>query len=199
MLQTMAAGASVADFDKYRLRHFAEHLVAIGEAEVHTKPIAMADLAAAIAETPRAVVFRDAGPEHFEIVAAAGGSRRRLAAALGVNERDAGKEYLTRLGKPQPIVEVPSGVAPVHQAIRKGDDIDLTRLPYHLQHELDGGVNISASIDYAVDPTTGKRNVGCRRLMLRSRNTLRANLTDASDRKLMYLACLTRGERLPVC
>ena len=158
----------------------------------------MADLAAAIAETPKAVVFKDAGPEHFEIVAAAGGSRRRLAEALGVDERDAGKEYLNRLGKPQPMIEVASDVAPVHQVVRKGDDVDLTRLPFHLQHELDGGVYISASIDYAVDPATGKRNVGCRRLMLRSRDTMRANLTDASDLKLMYLACLKRGERLPV-
>ena len=47
------------------------------------------------------------------------------------------------------------------------------------RHELDGGVYISASIDYTVDPATGKRNVGCRRLMLRSRDTMRANLTDA--------------------
>ncbi len=36
--------------------------------------------------------------------AAASGSRRRLAAALGVNERDAGKEYLNRLGQPQAFV-----------------------------------------------------------------------------------------------
>ena len=84
MLQTTKARDGSADFDKFRLRNFAEHLVAIGEAEVHAKPIAMADLAAAIAETPKAVVFKDAGPEHFEIVAAAGGSRRRLAEALGV-------------------------------------------------------------------------------------------------------------------
>jgi 2,5-furandicarboxylate decarboxylase 1 len=196
MLEAVRSNAT--DFDKYRLRNFAEHLVDIGEAEVHAKPIAMADLAARIAETPHAVVFRDAGPEHVEIVAASGGSRRRLAEALGVDARDAGKAYLDRLGKPQPMVEVASEVAPVHQVVHKGDDVDLTRLPFHLQHELDGGVYISASIDYAVDPVSGKRNVGCRRLMLRNRNTLRANLTDVSDLKLMYLGCLKRGERLPV-
>ena len=81
-----------ADFDKFRLRNFAEHLVAIGEAEVHAKPIAMADLAATIAETPKAVVFRDAGPEHFEIVAAraaaAAGSRRRLASTSATPARN---------------------------------------------------------------------------------------------------------------
>ena len=45
---------------------------------------------------------------------------------------------------------------------------------------------------------TGKTNVGCRRLMLRSRDTMRSNLTDASDLKNIYLGCLKRGERLPV-
>src|SRR5207248_4357608 len=67
-----------------------------------------------------------------------------------------------------------------------------------LQHEYDGGVYISAAIDYAVDPASGKRNVGCRRLMLRGRQELRSNLTDASDLKMMYLAAIGRGERLPV-
>jgi UbiD family decarboxylase len=198
VLQPVAVTSGAADFDKFRLRRFAEHLVAIGEAEVIEKPVALADLAGTIAETPKAVLFRDAGPEHFEIIAAASGSRRRLAAALGVPERDAGRAYLERLGKPQPMIEVASDVAPVHQVVRKGDEIDLTRLPFHLQHECDGGVYLSAGIDYAVDPATGKRNVGCRRLMLRSRTTLRANLTDASDLKLMYVACLKRGEKLPV-
>jgi 2,5-furandicarboxylate decarboxylase 1 len=198
MLQTIKSKAGTMEFDKFRLRNFAEHLIEIGEAEVHDQPIALADLSAAIAATPKAIVFRDVGPEHFEIVAAAGGSRRRLAAALGVDERQAGLEYLRRLGNPQPVVEIPSHQAPVQQVVKTGGDIDLSRLPFHLQHEYDGGVYISASIDYAVDHETGKRNVGCRRLMLRSRDTLRANLTDMSDLKIMYLACLKRGKRLPV-
>ncbi|MCC6887608.1 MAG: UbiD family decarboxylase [Hyphomicrobiales bacterium] len=198
MLDTARTRDDAIDFDRFRLRHFAEHLVTIGEAEVHSGPIAMADLAAAIAATERAILFRDAGPEHFEIVAAVAGSRRRLAAALGVGERDVGKAFLERLGKPQPIIEVGGDVAPVHQVVCTGDAVDLTRLPFHLQHEYDGGVYLSASIDYAVDPATGKRNVGCRRLMLRNRNSLRANLTDESDLKRIYLACLERGERLPV-
>src|SRR5918992_302714 len=103
MLQAGPVKEGTADFDKFRLRNFATHLVKIGEAEVQDKPIALADLSAAIASTPKALLFRDAGPEHFEIIAAAAGSRRRLAAALGVNVRNAGKEYLNRLGQPQPM------------------------------------------------------------------------------------------------
>src|SRR5262245_65238903 len=198
MLQTLKAPGSATDFDKFRLRHFVERLIEIGEVVVHRDPIALADLSAAIAATPKATLFKDAGPEHFEIAAAVAGSRRRLAAAFGVDERQVAHEYLRRLGNAQPVIEVPSEQAPVHQVVQTGDAVDLAKLPFHLQHEYDGGVYISAGIDYAVDPVTGKRNVGCRRLMLRSGNTMRANLTDASDLKLMYLACLERGARLPV-
>jgi UbiD family decarboxylase len=198
MLRTLKAPESAADFDKLRLRSFVGRLIEIGEVVLREDPIALADLGCAIAATPKAVLFKDAGAEHFEIVAAVSGSRRRLAAAFGVDERQVAQEYIRRLGNAQPVIEVTSQAAPVQQVVYSGEDVDLLRLPFHLQHEYDGGVYISAGIDYAVDPATGKRNVGCRRLMLRSRRTMRANLTDASDLKLMYLACLSRGERLPV-
>src|SRR5262245_64850859 len=190
MLQTVKP----TDLDKFRLRRFVERLIELGEVVIHRDPIALAELSAAIASTPKAMLFKDAGPDHLEMIAALSGSRRRLAAAFGVDERQVAHEYMRRLGNAQPVIEVPSEQAPVHQVVQTGDAVDLAKLPFHLQHEYDGGVYISAGIDYAVDPATGKRNVGCRRLMLRSRHTMRANLTDASDLKLMYLACLERCE-----
>jgi UbiD family decarboxylase len=80
----------------------------------------------------------------------------------------------------------------------KGDDIDLNKLPFHVQHECDGGAYISSGIDFSVDPATGKPNVGCRRLMLRSKNTMRSNLSGFSDLRRIYLGCVARGEKLPV-
>src|SRR5215467_1065827 len=194
MLQT--AKPPGTDLDKFRLRPFVERLIEVGEVVVHKDPIALAELSAMIASTPKAVLFKDAGPDHLEMVAAVCGSRRRLAAAFGTDERQVAHEYMRRLGNAQPVIEVKSEQAPVHQLVQTGEAINLTKLPFHLQHEYDGGVYISAGIDYAIDPVTGKRNVGCRRLMLRSRDTMRANLTDASDLKRMYLACLERGEKL---
>ncbi len=198
MLQALKPPQTGAAFDKFRLRPFVERLIEVGEAELYDAPIALNEISAAIAATPKAVLFKNAGAEHFEIAAAVCGSRRRLAAAFGVGEREVAHEYARRLGNPQTVVEIPSRDAPVHEVVQAGEDVDLTRLPFHLQHECDGGVYISAAIDYAVDPATGKRNVGCRRLMLRSRRTLRSNLTDESDLKRMYLAAIGRGERLPV-
>ncbi len=110
----------------------------------------------------------------------------------------AGAEYARRMQNPQKAFEIPQGDAPVQQVVLTGDAIDLTRLPFHVQHQYDGAPYISSAIDYSVDPVTGKRNVGCRRLMLRSRTTMRSNLTQMSDLKRMFLEAVERGEHLPV-
>jgi UbiD family decarboxylase len=157
----------------------------------------LAEMSQIIEKTPKAVLFKRAGAEQYEVIAAVSGSRKRIAAAFGVEPTEIGNEMNRRLGRPQPIVEVPSSSSPVHAVVRTGDQIDLTNLPFHPQHEYDGGTYISSAIDYSVDPATGKTNVGCRRLMLRGKNTLRANLTAPSDLKAAYLGCVKRGERLP--
>lgn len=186
------------DFDRFRLRRFVEHLTAIGEVEIYDEPVPLANLSTLIEASPKATLFRKAGPERCEMVAAVAGSRRRVAAAFGVDERDAAREYARRMATPQKAVEIPAGSAPVQEVVRTGADIDLAALPFHLQHEYDGCTYISSGIDYTVDPATGRTNVGCRRLMLRDRQSMRSNLSQPSDLKRIYLACLERGERLPV-
>ena len=185
------------DLDKFRLRSFVEKLFAIGEMEVHEEAVSLAELSAVIESSPKAKYFKRVGVEQYEMVAAVSGSRRRLAAAFGTDERNVIHEYMRRMNDPQPVVEVSSADAPVHQVVLKGDDIDLTTLPFHLQHELDGAPYISSGIDYTVDPATGRSNVGCRRLMFRDRRTMRANLSQPSDLKKCYIACVERGEKLP--
>jgi UbiD family decarboxylase len=79
-----------------------------------------------------------------------------------------------------------------------GDECDLTALPVHLQHGLDGAPYISASIDFARDPATGWTNVGLRRLMLRGRRTAGIDLVAPSDLRAIYIARAQRGERTPI-
>jgi UbiD family decarboxylase len=186
------------NLEKFRLRSFVGRLIQMDEVEIHEAPIDLACLSQAIESTPKATLFRKAGPERHEIVGGVMGGRRRLAAAFGVKPEDLAAEYQRRMSRPQPVVEIDSVHAPVHEVVLQGHDIDLTKLPFHLQHEQDGGPYISSGIDYCVDPATGKSNVGCRRLMLRSRNTLRSNLSQPSDLQRIYKACVARGERLPV-
>lgn len=186
------------DFERFRVRRFAERLVEIGEADVYRDPVDLNALSSIIEKDGRAKVFRAVGPERVEMVSGLAGSRRRMAEAFGVPHNDIAHEFLRRQANPQRYVEVSSSDAPVHQVVLKGSDIDLSRLPFHHQHELDGGCYISSGLDFTHDPATGRTNVGCRRLMLRSQTTMRSNLTAASDLKHMYLAALKRGERLNV-
>jgi UbiD family decarboxylase len=187
------------DLDKFRLRRFVDHLAGLGEVETHHEQIALADISAIIEASPKATLFKSVGPERFEMVGAVGGSRRRYAVAFGVtDERSLAAEFARRMQNPRKTIEIPQGEAPVQQVVATGEAIDLTKLPFHVQHQYDGAPYISSAIDYAIDPVTGKRNVGCRRLMLRSRTTMRSNLTQMSDLKRMFLAAVERGEHLTV-
>lgn len=186
------------DVEAFRIRRFVDRLIEMGEADVYDKPIAMVDLSREVEANGRAKLFRSVGPQRFQMTSGIGGGRRRLAAAFGCTPHDLAQTFVKRQANPQPVVEISSADAPVHAVITQGSDIDLTRLPFHLQHERDGGPYISSALDYSVDPATGRRNVGARRLMMRSRTTCYANLTAASDLKSMYLAAVARGESLPV-
>src|ERR1700737_4642086 len=117
----------------------------------------------------KAVLFKKTGPEHAEMVAKTAGNRRRLAAAFQTSEDKLYEEYFKRLANPRTVLEVPSKDAPVHEVAITGNNVDLTKLPFHPQHAYDGSCYMSSAIDYTVDPLTGRRNVGCRRLSLRTR------------------------------
>src|SRR5882672_5074619 len=190
--------ASKMDLEKYRLRRFVKRLIDLGEVEIHDEPVPLTRLSAIIESTGKALLFTKAGPERLEIVAKTAGSRKRLAAAFDTSEERLYDEYFKRLGSLQPLVEVPSDDAPVHAIKITGKDVDLGRLPFHPQHAYDGSCYLSAAIDYTIDPATGRRNVGCRRLSLRNRYEAGTNVTAPSDLKRIYTAAVARGEKLPV-
>ncbi|MGB6534904.1 MAG: UbiD family decarboxylase [Xanthobacteraceae bacterium] len=194
----MSNAASAVDFDKYRLRNFVGRLIDLGEVEVHDRPVALTGLSSIIEGTDKAVLFKKAGPEQVELVAKTAGNRTRIAAAFETSEKALHDEYFKRLANPQPLLEVPSADAPVHEIAITGQDVDLAKLPFHPQHAFDGSCYMSSAIDYTVDPASGRRNVGCRRLSLRNRYECGTNVTAPSDLKRIYTASVARGEKLPV-
>ena len=105
------------DCEKFRLRAFARRLIEMGEMEICDEPVSLADLSARIETGPKAKLFTSVGVEKFEMVSAVSGSRQRLAAAFGVDPRNVAQEYMRRVAQPQPIVEVASSDAPVHQVV----------------------------------------------------------------------------------
>ncbi len=186
------------DFEKFRLRRFVDKLIDLGEVEVREEPTSLTALSSIIENTPKAVLFKQAGPERAEIIAKAAGSRKRLEAAFDSTPEKIYEEFLNRFANPKKVVEVPSDEAPVHAIKITGKDVDLTRLPFHPQHEFDGSCYISSGIDYVKDPLTGRSNVGSRRLSLRNRYQTGTNITAPSDLKRIFEGCAKRKERLPV-
>src|SRR5580700_1457904 len=194
----MRNASAAIDFDKYRLRRFVERLIDLGEMEVHDRPVPLTGLSPIIERTDKAVLFKKAGPEQVELVAKTAGNRKRIAAAFETSEEKLYDVYFKRLANPQPLVEVPSSDAPAHEIKITGKDVDLTKLPFHPQHAYDGSCYMSSAIDYVVDPATGRRNVGCRRLSLRNRYETGTNVTAPSDLKRIYTACVAQGKKLPI-
>ena len=192
-MNTTKAAASGIDLEKYRLRRFVNRLIDMGEVEVHDEPVPLTGLGAIIERTEKAVLFKSAGPERAEIVAKTAASRKRLIAAFETTEEKIYDEYFNRLANPKPVVEIPSSDAPVHTIQITGKDVDLTKLPFYPHHAYDGSCYLSSATDYTVDPATGRRNVGCRRLSLRNRYETGTNVTAPSDLKRIYIAEANAG------
>ena len=186
------------DYEQFRLRRFLESLREQGEVRTVEESVDLIDVGATLDESAQAVWFRSVGPERAELVGNVMGSRRRLALAFGVDE-----QALPELLRVRSQVEIPPTLveqtqAPVQEVVKMGADASLLALPVHLQHALDGAPYISASIDFARDPSTGGTNVGCRRMMLRGRLEAGVDLNAPSDLRAIYQSAVKRGERVEV-
>ena len=194
---TAKTPAKTADFEAFRLRSFVESLPA-DELQTQAEPLDLADVAAALDGNARAVLFRAVGAERAELVGNVTGSRSRIARAFGVAPHELFREVRQRLRNTPEIFELTRSEAPAQEVVLTGDEADLTALPVHLQHGLDGAPYISASTDFVVDPTTGGTNIGVRRLMLRGRKEAGVDLNSPSDLRAIYEASAAAGKPLPV-
>jgi UbiD family decarboxylase len=189
--------SSVADLDRFRLRGFVESLPA-DEIETRNEPMDLADVAAALEDNPRAVMFGAVGPERHSLVGNVTGSRARIARAFGVAANELSNEIRRRLATKPDVLEIARAQAPAQEIVLTGEEADLTALPVHLQHGDDGAPYISSSVDFAVDAATGWTNVGIRRLMLRGRREAGVDLNSPSDLRAIYETSAALGRPLPI-
>src|SRR5512143_3948939 len=90
------------DTERFRLRRFIDGLIGSDELEVRDGPTNLADVAKALDGNPKAVLFRNVGPEGAELVGNVAGGRERLARAFGVSRDKLLQEVLRRLrNKPE--------------------------------------------------------------------------------------------------
>ncbi|VCU71786.1 3-octaprenyl-4-hydroxybenzoate carboxy-lyase [Pigmentiphaga humi] len=192
-----AAAGILPDLERFSLRTFLDSLPP-DQVEVRPDRIELADLAAVLEGNPRAVRFTQTGGGNLPLCGNVAASRARLAHAFDTTPDAVASAVLERMRHPGVLIEVERSQAPVQQVVQTGDECDLTALPVHLQHALDGAPYISASLDFSRDPATGWTNVGMRRLMLRGRRTAGIDLVAPSDLRAIYQGCVARGERMPL-
>src|SRR5262249_11512480 len=137
--QVTTTRATPVDYDRYRLRTFVDAL-GTDEIERRTGTTKLTAIAAALEANPKAVLFEAAGAGNHPLIGNALASRSRFAKAFGVAPQQLLPEILRRLRLKGEIVVVGRDQAPVQQVVVTGDDIDLTKLPVHLQHGKDGGL-----------------------------------------------------------
>ena len=197
-MRAKAATRASNESDRFALRTFLDRLAEAGCLDVHDAPCDLADIAPALENNGNAVLFRAVGPERAAVVGSVAGSRERLALAFDTDVPGLLRTVLQRLRKAPETRAVESADAPVHEVVLRGDEADLTKLPVHLQHGMDGGLYISSAMDIVVDPRSGITNVGIRRLMLRGRRETGIDLVSPSDLKAIYEYQARRGEPLPI-
>jgi UbiD family decarboxylase len=194
----MQAAARPAGTERFALRAFLDRLASTGLLEVRDAPCDLADVGAALGGNAKAVLFRKVGPEQAALAGNVAGSRERLALAFDTDVAGLLPTVLRRLRRAPGTREVTAAEAPVQEVVLRGGDADLTRLPVHLQHGMDGAPYISSSMDIVVDPRTGMTNVGIRRLMLRGRREAGIDLVSPSDLKAIYEHQAGQGKPLPI-
>jgi 2,5-furandicarboxylate decarboxylase 1 len=196
---TAMTGREAGWQNRFRLRHFVEALGRAGELDRVSEPLDLIEVGRRLEGNPRAVLFDSVGPERAQLAGNVMGSRERLALALGVESGRLLAEVLERFGRPQPPVSVPADEAPVQEVVQLENEVDLTTLPVHLQHEGDGAPYISAAIDMTRRREgEGHFNVGCRRLMLRGPRETGVDLNAPSDLRIAYQQAAARGDAVPI-
>ena len=144
-MSTSLMNDPVPDLDEFRLRRFVDQMIEEGEVDVVEEPSISPILLRGWMETKTRSCSgrRDQKSRDY---------RRHdwrpppHGRAFGVEPADLLAEVNQRLDVSQEVIELESSDAPVHDVIVTGDEVDLTALPVHLQHELDGAPYISASL-----------------------------------------------------
>ncbi|TAK33705.1 MAG: UbiD family decarboxylase [Chloroflexota bacterium] len=120
------------------------------------------------------LVFENIKGSTMPLVTNVIGSRQRIAAALGVGERQLVQEWRRRRAmrfEPKILND-----APFQENISVGDEIDLTRFPILTHFPIDGGPYITAGLVVAKDPVSGASAISYHRMQLKGKDKLGISL-----------------------
>ncbi|MCC7486035.1 MAG: UbiD family decarboxylase [Burkholderiales bacterium] len=141
------------------------------------------------------VLYENVEGHAMPVVTNVAGSRRLLAACLGVGAAELPTAFRERCQKyiPCEVVET----APWQEVVLEGDALDLTRLPVPLHFSVDAAPYITAGQIAARDPVTGVDTTGFHRLMVKGRNRLGVSLHSRRRMHEFHRRAEARGQDLP--
>jgi 2,5-furandicarboxylate decarboxylase 1 len=117
-----------------------------------------------------ALLFERVKGSGYPLLSGLFAARRRVALALEVLERELFEAY--RVGEERPREPVLVGAGPCQEVVLQEADVDLQALPIMRHYERDGGRYVTAGLQVARHPVTGRRNVAIYRMLLLDRHRL---------------------------
>ena len=142
------------------------------------------------------VVFESIKGKNMPLVTNVAGSRKLLAACLGVKVADLPTAFRERCQKYIPCEVVDT--AAWDEVVLEGSQIDLTKLPIPLQFTVDAAPYITAGQIAARDPITGVDTTGFHRLMLKGKDRLGISLHSRRRLYEYHRRAEEKGQSLPV-
>jgi 2,5-furandicarboxylate decarboxylase 1 len=142
------------------------------------------------------VIFDRVKGYSIPVVTNLSGSRKRLAMAFGVQEKDLWTEYSRRMKSPIPEKVVKD--SPAREKVFTKEQVDILRFPILTHFQEDPAPYLTAGLILSADPDTGVTSLGYHRLMVKGKN--RFGISLHSRRRLWdyQRRAEERGKNLPV-
>ena len=124
------------------------------------------------------------------------GKREFMAELLGVAKEDVMKVVAERSEhtiKPVMVTE-----APVQEVVYKGDEVDITKLPFIVHNSKDVGRYITGGVVVAKDPETGVRNLSFNRMQIKGKNKTGFRMSPHQDLEAYYKKATEKNQPLEI-
>ena len=141
------------------------------------------------------VLYENVEGHTMPVVTNIAGSRKLLAACLGVAQPDLPSAFRERCQKYIPCETVKE--APWQEVVMEGDQVDLTKLPIPTHFSVDAAPYVTAGQLTARDPLTGVDTTGFHRFMLTGKNRLGVSLHSRRRMYEFHKRAEEKGESLP--
>ena len=159
------------------------------------KPVDLRDVAALVAQSEKALLFRNLPGYSMPLVSGLLQSRNRIALGMGVAYEGVAAKLGNAMNKPIKPKRVTN--APVKEVILTGKKVNLYDLPVPVFSVMDGGPMITGGVVIAEDPEFGM-NAGMYRLMLKERNITGIDIVTPNNMRRFAERALAKKKPLPV-